>query len=244
MKYMIFCLMMVCTAACGRSDDSPTVAQSDAQSVADQGVAEAQEIVERAKKVEPLGATEGTEGCDVFDSGLVEDYFQPGGAEVVYTSSIPVRRARHVVCFARRDKPNKEQRAKDNQQAMMGWGKARASGDKQPMPKLASDSNEVSLTLVANSFNSADDAVASLEETVAMLSEGISFKVESKQHETKMEFGPWIEGVGDKAIWSDKSGLNFAYDAKRYVVNVSVYGDEAENREAAIGLAQRLIETL
>lgn len=244
MKYLILSLLIVCTAACGRSDEPLAVAQADPQKVADQAVKEAQEIVERAKSGKPLGGTEGTEGCRIFDSGLIEGFFNTGESEIAYTSSIPVRSAGHVVCFARWDKPNKEQLEKAFQVAMMEWGKARASGDKQPMPKMTSGTNEVSLTLVASSFDSVDDAVASLEGTVATLSEGVSFKVEGKQHETKMQFGPWIEGVGDKAIWSDKGGLNFAYDAKRYTINVSVYGDEEENREAAIGLAKRLIKTL
>lgn len=244
MKYWILSLLIMCTAACGRSEESPAIAQNDAQSVADQAVEEAQEIVERATSGKLPGGAEGTEGCRVFDSGLIEEFFSTGETEVTYTSSIPVRRAGHVVCFARWDKPNKDELEKAYQIAMMEWGKSIASGNKQPQPKISSGTNEVSLTLVANTFDSAGDAVASLEETVATLSEGVSFEVAGKQHETKMEFGPWVDGVGDKAIWSDKSGLNFAYDAKRYVINVSIYEDEADNREAAIGLAQSVINNL
>jgi hypothetical protein len=243
MKYLILCLTLLCVVACGRSDET-AAAQDDPQSLADQAVAEAQETVERIKRGEPLGESEGTEKCSVFDSGLVEEFFQTGDFEVVYSSSIPSRRAGHVVCRALWDKPNKEQIEQAFQQAMMEWAKSIGSADKKPQPKMVSSTNEVSLTVVANTFDSAADAVASLEQTVATMSEGITVEIQGKTHETKMQFGPWIEGVGDKAIWSDKGGLNFAYDARRYTLNVSVYEDGAKNREAAIELAQLIINML
>ena len=244
MKYLILCLITLCMLACGRSEEPSATAQNDPQSVADQAAAEAQEVVERAKSGKPPIAAADAEGCAVIDSGLIVEFFQTGEAEVVYTNSIPSRRAGHVVCFARWDKPDKEQIEKANQQAMMEWAKSVGSADKKPQPKMVSDINEVSLTLVANSFDSASDAVTSLEGTIAMLTKGITVEVQGQKRKAKMEFGPWIEGVGDKAIWSDKGGLNFAYDARRYTLNVSVYEDEEQNQEAAIELAQQIIKSL
>jgi hypothetical protein len=245
MKYWCMSLLLICLVSCGRSDDSQNAAGDDPQRVADQAAVEAQEMVDRAvrgEKEEP--ATEGLEGCNVFDSGLVLELFEVDASIVTYDRSIPVKRAGHVVCSARWDKPNKEELDKAYSAAMMEWATSQATGKKKPQPKYPSVDSRVSLTLSAGDFDSADDAVASLESTVATLSKGVSFEVGGQQHETKMSFGDWINGVGDKAVFSDNGELLIAYDAKRMAVSVHVMGDEAKDREKAIELAQRIIDRL
>ena len=244
MKYVILCMILVCSGACGRSDDSSAVTQDNAQDVANEAVAEAQEMVEQIKQGKSLEGTEGTEGCRIINAGLIEEFFATGDAEVTYRGSIPSKRAGHVVCFALWDKPDKEALEAANQQAMMEWAKGIASGNKKPQPKPVSGTNEVSLTLISDTFNTNEEAIASLEESVATLSKGITVEVAGKKHETKMEFGPWMDGVGEKAIWSAKGGLNFVYDARRYALKVSISDDDEQNRQAEISLAQRIIASL
>ena len=243
MKYWGLSLLLICLAACGPSDSS-NAAETDTQSVADQAVVEAKETAQRIKDGGSMDEAEGTEGCRVFNSGLIEDFFQTGETVVSYKESIPSRRSGHVVCFARWDKPNKEALKQAYQEALMEWAKTMASPDKKPQPKPESGENEVSLTLVANSFDSADEAVASLEDTVTTLTEGISFEVGGKQHETKMTFGPWVDGVGDKAIFSDKGGLMFANAGKRYSLKVAAMANKEQNQQKAIELAQHIIDQL
>ncbi len=245
MKYWFMCLLLVCSVACGRSDESQNDISNDPQSLADQAAAEAQEMVDRAmrgEKEEP--ATEGLEGCNVFDSGLVLELFEVDASIVTYDRSIPVKRAGHVLCSARWDKPNKEELDKAYSAAMMEWAMSQATGNKKPQPKYPSGDSRVSLTLSKGDFDSSEEAVASLESAVATLSKGISFEVGGKTHETKMSFGDWIEGVGDKAIFSDNGELLIAYDSRRLAVSVHVMGDEAKDREKAIELAQRIIDKL
>jgi hypothetical protein len=59
-----------------------------------------------------------------------------------------------------------------------------------------------------------------------------------------MSFGDWIEGVGNKAVFSDKGELLVAFDKRRLAVNVSAMEDKAKDREKAIELAQRIIDEL
>ena len=245
MKIWFLCLLLIFTAACGRSDEPKISASDNPQTIADQAVVEAQEIADRALRGEkPEVATEGLEGCEIFDTGLVIDIFEVDPSVVTYDRSIPVKSAGHLVCSAHWDKPNKEELDKAYSDAIQEWARNMTKPDRKPQPKYPQVDNRVSLTLTANSFDSPDEAVASLENTIETLSKGVTFKVAGKDHETKMAFGEWLDGVGDKAIFTDKGALMVAYDAQIFTVNVSVMGDKSQDREKALELAQRVIDGL
>lgn len=244
MKYWSLSLVLICLAACGQSEAPQAATKDDVQRVADQAVAEAQEIVDQTLSgKKPVVKGEGLEGCNVFDSGLIPGVFGVDASKVDYRRSMPVPRAGHLLCSASWDKPDKADLDKAYTAEMTEWAVNKAKGQNTPMPKQSNSVNKVSLTLVADTFQTPAEAVANLESAVATLSEGISFEVKGKKHETRMSFGDWIDGVGDKAIFSDKGELMVAADARRFSIIVSVMGDEAQDLEKAIEVAQRIIDT-
>jgi len=243
MNKSILCVLLMCTVSCGRSDVPQDSAATDPQRAVDQAVSDVQETVDRALSGKPPAThVEGTEGCVVFDSGLVPELFGVDPAIVTYRRSMPVRSAGHVVCSANWDKPDKDELDKAYSEAIMAWAKSKARGEKIPQPKPPIGTSSVSLTLVADVFDSNEAAVENLESAVATLTKGISVEVGGKTHETKMSFGEWMDEPGDKAIFSNKGELLVAADGRRISVNVSAMADEEQDRQKAIEVAQRVIK--
>lgn len=177
--------------------------------------AEAGDVGERTAKGKPsIQGLEGTDQCTVFESSLVPSLFEVDEAAVNYRRSIPSARAGHVVCSAT-------------------W-------DRQGPPYQ----NEVSLTLLSNRFDSAGDAVSALEQNVATLARGMTITVGGKERTRKTEFGDWMDGPGDKAIFTSKGALMMAGKARLVTISVKATGDEAEDRAKARELGQQLLEAL
>jgi hypothetical protein len=238
------CLILICSVACGRSDEPQDVGADDPQRAADQAMSEAQETVDRALSGKPPEThVAGTEGCVVFDTGLIPEVFGVEPSIVSYRRAIPVKSAGHVVCLASWDKPNKAELDKAYTEAITAWTMERMKGVKNPQPKPPSGTSSASLTLVADTFDSDEEAIESLESAVATLSKGISVEVGGKTHETKMSFGDWMDSPGDKAIFSDKGELLVATNGRRISVTVSAMADEEQDREKAIELARHVIDT-
>jgi hypothetical protein len=59
-----------------------------------------------------------------------------------------------------------------------------------------------------------------------------------------MGFGDWIEGIGDKAVFSDKGDLMVASDGTQFTVKVTAMGSTNEDRQHAMALAERIIQNL
>ena len=104
---------------------------------------------------------------------------------------------------------------------------------------------EVSLTILDRHFESAAEAVADLEGTVAQLSKGVTVEVHGTKHTTQVDFEGWIDGVGDKAAWAPRlSELQVACSGVRYAVSARGFADAAENKAKAIELARRVAAVL
>lgn len=187
----------------------------------------------------PAGVSE--DSCSVLENGMVPDTFGVDAAIVSYRRSVPVKRAGHVVCHAGWDNPDKAQMDEAYTKKLQEWTRDQVSGKKTPMPKPPNSVAEVSVTLVADQFDSAAAAVASLEDAVATLSKGVTVNVGGRDYTEKTSFGDWLDGVGDKAIFSDSGELLVAAGGKRFSVLVKVADDPATNRENAIVLAKRII---
>lgn len=192
----------------------------------------------------PREGGEGTELCSIFDSGLVPKLFAVDASQVRYRRSVPVKRAGHVLCLAAWDNPNKAELDKAYKAELMEWARSVGKPNRAPQPKPPKNTSQVSLTILGDSFNSADEAAADLESKVATLSEGVSVTVGGKVHETRMMFGDWIGGVGDKAIFSDKGGLMVAAHGKQFTVKVSAMETPEKNQEKAVELARHVIPQL
>lgn len=194
-----------------------------------------------------LGVASGAvseDSCAVFENGMVPELFGIDAALVSYRRSVPAKRAGHVVCIASWDNPGKAEMEAAYAQNLQEWSRNMATGKKEPMPKSPSAVAQVSVTLMATRFDSDAAAVASLEEAVASLSKGVTVNVAGKDYEKKTEFGEWLDNVGDKAIFSDKGELLVASGGKRFSVTVSVSDDAEADREIAVALAGRLVESL
>jgi len=245
MKYWVMAFILINAVACGRPDDAQNAASADPQSVADTAVAEAQDILEQAMQGKsPNTDLEGTEKCVIFDSGLIPSLFNVNESLISYRRSKPLKSVGHVVCIASWEKPNKAELDQAYTAAIMEWTRSMGQKDRKPQPKPTKSTNEVSLTILGDSFDTSNEAVADLESKVATLSEGISVTVGGKVHETKMVFGDWIDGVGDKAIFSDKGDLMMAADGILITVKVAAMENTDLDHEKAIELASQIIPQL
>jgi len=103
--------------------------------------------------------------------------------------------------------------------------------------------NEASVTIMGESFDSPEAAVASLEGAVTTLTDGVSVDVQGEQRTVKSDFGDWVEGLGDRAITKKRSVL-VAADGRRLTVGVKASADDAENQALAIELARQMIDRI
>jgi hypothetical protein len=187
----------------------------------------------------PSGVSE--DSCAVLENGMVPEMFGVDAALVSYRRSVPVKSAGHVLCHAGWDNPDKAEMDEAYTKKLQEWTRNQLSGKKEPMPKPPNSVAEVSVTLVSTRFDSAAAAVASLEDAVATLSKGVTVNVGGRDYTEKTSFGDWLDGVGDKAIFSESGELLVAAGDKRFSVLVKVSDDPARNRENAIALAKRII---
>ena len=88
------------------------------------------------------------------------------------------------------------------------------------------NANEVRLTILGTVYDTAEEAVASLESTVATSGSG-----------------DWVEGVGDRAFQNETS-VQVAAKAQRFTVSVSIADDPAGNQERTLELARKLVERM
>jgi len=241
MRALGICMLLIGMAACGPADSTP----AEPAKTTEAGSGQISEVV--AETVDQVlqgdfGAGEvSEESCATFESGVIPELFGVDAALISYRRSIPVKRVGHVVCSATWDKPDKAELESAFNEKIQEWGRGMASGKKEPMPKPPRMDNRVSLTLVATRFDSADAAVASLEDSVATLQKGVTTTVGGKEYTVQSDFGDWIDNVGDKAIFTDKGELMVAYNGKRISVTVGVSDDPAEDRSQAIELARRVM---
>lgn len=190
----------------------------------------------------PAGVSE--DSCAVLENGMVPETFGVDAALVSYRRSVPVKSVGHVVCSASWDNPDKAAMDAAYMKKLQDWTRNKASGKNEPMPNQPNSVAQVSVTLVATRFDSSAAAVASLEDAVATLSKGVKVNVGGKDYEKKTSFGDWLDNVGDKAVFSDSGELLVADDGKRFSVLVKVSGDPDTDREHAIALASKIMETM
>ena len=215
--------------------------------VAPGGPTEAQVSDERQSTLEKLlageGEAKGEAACDVLRSGVLLEVFGDGAEAATYRAGskfIP-----HYLCSAMWNKPNYEELDAAHQKYEMDKAMAKVKKQEFDRPKPPPSSYRVSLTIVDQEFASPEAAVESLEGTVATMSEGMSVEVDGKEHKVQMEFGDWVDGVGDRAIWAPKANeMLVAHAGVRYAVAVSGFEDAAENQVQAIELAKRVAGAL
>jgi hypothetical protein len=99
--------------------------------------------------------------------------------------------------------------------------------------------NEVSLTIMKDTYDSPEAAVSSLESAVTTLTEGVTVEAQGREVTVKSGFGDWVEGVGDRAI-TKKRAVMAASNGRRFTIGVSVVDDDAENQAQAIELARAI----
>jgi len=235
MKALVYCLVLTGIVACGPPDSASTGVATDVSAAAG-------EAVKNISNGEHKSMDVSEEACAMLEDGVVSELFGVNPAQVTYKRSIPVKRAGHVLCSAMWDFDDKTEREAAYNESIQEWGRGKATGKKDPMPKPPRLSANVSITLMNSQFDSAEHAVADLESSVAYLEKGITVTVGGKEYEKKTEFGDWIDGVGDKAIFTDKGELLVAYNGSRFAVNVAVSDDPGMDREQAIVLAGHLME--
>ena len=231
MRALFYCLVLIVVVACGSSDSSSTGVSSTAE-----------EAIKKVSKGEPKSMDVSEEACVMLEDGVVSELFGVNPTQLTYRRSIPVKRAGHVVCSAMWDFEDKAEREAAYTESVQGWSRGKATGKTDPMPKPPRLSASVSITLMNSQFDSAEEAVADLESSVEYLAKGITVSVGGKDYERKTEFGDWIEGVGDKAIFTANGELLVAYNGSRFSVVVTVSDDPEMDREQAIVLATHLME--
>jgi len=239
MRILGYCLLLIGIAACGPSDS----ASAGKEQAVDDLSADVEATVNQALAGDFSSDEVSEETCAVIEDGVIPELFGVDPVQVSYRRSIPVKRVGHVVCIASWDYPDKAEREAAFTQKMQEWGRGKATGSKEPMPKMSKLEASVSITLMATEYDSADAAIADLETSVARLQEGITVTVAGKEHTTQVDFGDWIDSVGDKAVFSDKGELLVAYNGRRFSVNVAVSDDPEEDQEQALLLAGQIMQS-
>lgn len=243
MRILGICLLLIGMSACGPADSTPQEAGKVAGAESNQISEAVAETVEQALKGD-FGANEVSEdSCAMFENGVVPELSGIDAALIIYRRAIPVKRAGHVVCIATWDRPDKAEMESAYTEKVQEWGRGMATGKKEPMPKPPRLENRMSLTLVATQFDSAEAAVTSLEDSVALLEKGVTTNVAGKDYTVQSDFGEWIDNVGDKAIFNENGEFMFAYNGKRFSVTVAISDDPAVDRNKAIELAKRVMES-
>tara|TARA_R110000751_G_scaffold91266_2_gene178774 strand:- start:684 stop:1244 length:561 start_codon:yes stop_codon:yes gene_type:complete len=180
------------------------------------------------------------EACDKLKSGILVDVF--GSDASIATFREGSKYVPHKLCTASWDKPNHQELTKAVTQ--YETQKAMAKMLKQEFNKIAPPAAgySVSLTIIDQIFDSPQDAVASLENTVTELSKGVNVTVKGKVHTTQVEFNDWIEDIGNKAIWAPKLGeLQVADNNGRFAVTVKGFSDASQNLSKAVNLAKQIV---
>lgn len=181
------------------------------------------------------------EACDKLKSGLLVDIF--GSEASAATFRLGSKYVPHKLCTASWDKPEHQELTKaitqfETQKAM---AKILKQEFNQPPPPAASYS--VSLTIIDQVFDSLEEAVASLENTVTELSKGVNVTVKGKVHTTQVEFNDWLDDIGNKAIWAPKlNELQVADNNRRFAVTVKGNNDASQNLSNAIALARQIVK--
>ena len=237
-------MLVIGMVACGPTDSAPSRPEGAAEDNSAEVSRAVEETIGQALKGEDKPAEVSEETCAMLENGVVPEMFAVSAGLVSYKRSIPSKRAGHVVCSAMWDNPDKAELESAYIEKVQEWGRGKATGKKEPMPKLPRLQNRVSITLVSTRFDTAAAAVASLEVSVKSLQQGIKVNVASKEHETQIDFGNWIDGLGDKAIFTERDELLVAANGKRFAVMVEVADDAEVNRKHAIALAGNVIKSL
>lgn len=183
-------------------------------------------------------AEDGLAACSYFESGIVSRVFAIEPERITYKRSLPLKRAGHVLCSAYWEKPDKAEMEARYQAEIQEWAKSIGSADRKAQPRFPNIGNEISITLLNQQYDSAEDAVASLDSAVATLSKGIAVTAGGQQRTVQTEFADWVDGVGDKAIFTDKGALLIAHDGRRMTLSVRVADDPAANRQLSVEFAQ------
>ena len=244
MRHLVFCLLLIGTTACGQSDSTSDETKNVADKASKDISGIVDETVEQALSGDLNSTLVGEEKCAIVEDGVIPELFEVDPALVSYRRSIPVKRVGHVVCSAGWDYPDKAELEAAYTESVQEWGRGMAAGKKEPMPKMPPLVASVSVTLMATQYDSTSAAIADLESSVNSLQEGITVTVSGKDYTTQIDFGDWIDNVGDKAIFSDKGELMVAYNGVRFSVNVAVSGDSDVDRDQSIALAKRLMKSL
>jgi len=218
----------------------PAVAQ---QPTSKQVEDEARETMRRVRTGETISETEaGLSPCRILEAGVVAEVFGLEEEAISYRAGS----TRHPVCTASWRKPDADEIEAGQSEKIMDWMRRRTAAQSkgepfsEPMPIARADAS-ASLTLVDETFESAEAAVRQLESTVATLEEGITVEVGGRKHTSQVDYDDWMEGVGDRAAWAPKlSQLSVAARGVVFHVGVEVTDDAAVNRERAIELARRI----
>lgn len=236
MNILLLSLVIALLSACGKPDPDPSSTASASLT------SQVQNESTHGASGTGIGAAQaGETACEYFEKGIIARLFDVANEDVSYRRSIPVKRAGHVLCMATWDKPEKAELEAAYQRGITEWTRSLASGGGKPQPKYPATTNEVSVTLMADKYDTPKDAATSLESSVASLSKGFTVEAAGRKREVKTEFGDWIEGIGDRAIFTDKGSLMVAWNSRRMTIAVSVSEDKEINQEKAIALARTIM---
>ncbi|HUE95261.1 MAG TPA: hypothetical protein VMN39_01290 [Longimicrobiaceae bacterium] len=189
------------------------------------------------------GKARGEAACDLLRSGVLTEVFGAGPEMATFRPGSRV--VPHALCTVSWNSPGREELNVARREYVTRRMAATVRGQVFDEPMPPPSSYEISLTILNEAFASSSDAVVSLENAVAMLSEGVALTVAGGQHAARIDFDPWVEGVGDRAAWAPRLGeLSVAIGGARYAVSARGFENPTRNRAAAIQLAKRLAERI
>jgi hypothetical protein len=182
-----------------------------------------------------------TSPCEILDDELIGRHFDIAGVEIERS---PSRYSRHPLCTASWPKPNAAEIEERRAEQMADYTTRKMRGEDVEMPSFRT-TNEVSLTISEDAFESQEQARAAFDSAMRVMSEGMSVGTEAGSVETpRYELEP-VEGVGEKAMWAPElRQLSVVTTDRIFHVGVQTDGDLDEELLKAKEIAREIAEVL
>ncbi len=181
--------------------------------------------------------------CALLSNELLQRHFTIGNAEVTRS---PSKYSPHPLCIATWPKPDAEAIEAENEANMMAYMTAKMQGNDEEASKLRKRStNEVSLTINKDTYETAEKASAGFDNAMRILREGMTVTVRGKETKSPTYETTPVEGVGEKAMWvSRMNQLSVLSGKKIFHLGVLVGNDPQANLAHAREVAKDLCASI
>lgn len=183
------------------------------------------------------------EPCALLSDDLLEAHFSIGNVEITRS---PSKYSPHPLCIVTWPKPDAEAIEAENEANMMAYMTAKMQGNDKEASKLRKrTTNEVSLTINKDKYDSAEKASAGFDNAMRILREGMTITVRGKETKSPTYETDPVDGVGEKAMWvSGLNQLSVLSGRRIFHLGVIIDEDRSNHLEKAKAIAMDLCKLI